>query len=305
MFRSWGRIGTTIGGKKVEEHHTVNSAIVAFEQLYAEKTKNMFGVSFQKMPGCYIPVELEFADVESRIDMTSDIPSKLSKPVQNLVQLLFDVDMMKNTMLEFELDTEKMPLGKLSRRQLTSAYTVLNQISVLIQKGASQHEFIGATNHFYSLVPHDFGIEKPPIIDTNEVIKNKSDMIESLMEIELAYNMLSNKGANSNNNPIDEHFDQLNTNMEVIDKSSEEFKLLLEYVKNTHAATHNMYGLEIEDIFKINRHNEDKRYKPFKKMHNRKLLWHGSRLTNFVGILSHGLKIAPPEAPSTGTFLFL
>jgi poly [ADP-ribose] polymerase len=29
-------------------------------------------------------------------------------------------------------------------------------------------------------------------------------------------------------------------------------------------------------------------------------LWHGSRLTNFVGILSQGLRIAPPEAPVTG-----
>ena len=30
------------------------------------------------------------------------------------------------------------------------------------------------------------------------------------------------------------------------------------------------------------------------------LLWHGSRLTNWVGILSKGLRIAPPEAPVTG-----
>lgn len=37
-----------------------------------------------------------------------------------------------------------------------------------------------------------------------------------------------------------------------------------------------------------------------KNIHNRKLLWHGSRLTNFVGILSQGLRIAPPEAPVTG-----
>jgi len=33
---------------------------------------------------------------------------------------------------------------------------------------------------------------------------------------------------------------------------------------------------------------------------NRQLLWHGSRLTNWAGILSQGLRIAPPEAPSTG-----
>ena len=30
------------------------------------------------------------------------------------------------------------------------------------------------------------------------------------------------------------------------------------------------------------------------------LLWHGSRLTNWVGILSQGLRIAPPEAPVSG-----
>ncbi|XP_013616687.1 PREDICTED: poly [ADP-ribose] polymerase 2-like [Brassica oleracea var. oleracea] len=30
------------------------------------------------------------------------------------------------------------------------------------------------------------------------------------------------------------------------------------------------------------------------------LLWHGSRLTNWVGILSQGLRIAPREAPVTG-----
>jgi poly [ADP-ribose] polymerase len=33
---------------------------------------------------------------------------------------------------------------------------------------------------------------------------------------------------------------------------------------------------------------------------DRRLLWHGSRATNFGGILSQGLRIAPPEAPVNG-----
>ena len=33
------------------------------------------------------------------------------------------------------------------------------------------------------------------------------------------------------------------------------------------------------------------------------LLFHGSRVTNFAGILSQGLKIAPPSAPVSG-YLF-
>ena len=50
-------------------------------------------------------------------------------------------------------------------------------------------------------------------------------------------------------------------------------------------------------IWKIKRDGEYGRYKPFRDLHNRKLLWHGSRVTNFGGILSQGLRIAPPEAP--------
>ena len=31
-----------------------------------------------------------------------------------------------------------------------------------------------------------------------------------------------------------------------------------------------------------------------------RLLWHGSRLSNYAGILAQGLRVAPPEAPVTG-----
>lgn len=67
----------------------------------------------------------------------------------------------------------------------------------------------------------------------------------------------------------------------------------------------------------MDRANETTNYKKYEKLKNKQLLWHGSRLTNFVGILSQvrakfyflyafvdddwqGLRIAPPEAPATG-----
>ena len=37
-----------------------------------------------------------------------------------------------------------------------------------------------------------------------------------------------------------------------------------------------------------------------KEKSSRRLLWHGSRSTNYGGILSQGLRIAPPEAPVSG-----
>ncbi|KAL6208200.1 hypothetical protein ACLB2K_019151 [Fragaria x ananassa] len=50
-------------------------------------------------------------------------------------------------------------------------------------------------------------------------------------------------------------------------------------------------------IFRASREGEAERYRKFLSMKNRMLLWHGSRLTNWAGILSQGLRIAPPEAP--------
>lgn len=72
------------------------------------------------------------------------------------------------------------------------------------------------------------------------------------------------------------------------------------YLKNS-SADNNYYKLEIEEAYEVCRNGEDKKFK--ENLGNKKLLWHGSRITNFVGILSQGLRIAPPEAPSSG-YLF-
>lgn len=301
VFRAWGRIGTTIGDHKLNNYRDLDRAKEEFEDQYLDKTGNYWGMRnmFQKMPNMYYELELDFGDDGSKMSMESDIPSKLAAPVQNLIKMIFDINAMKKVMLEYELDMDKMPLGKLSEKQIRSAYGVLTELSALVEKGGSNAKFVDASNRFFTLIPHNFGVKTPPVLDNAEEINAKISMLDSLLEIEVAYSLLKVDAA-SGVNPIDSHYEQLKTDLAVLDKDSEEFAILAKYVKNTHAATHNMYELEIEDIFKVKRKGEDRRYKPFKKLHNRQLLWHGSRLTNYAGILSHGLKIAPPEAPVTG-----
>lgn len=301
LFRSWGRISTTIGDKRTEECGSLEEAILRFEEIYEEKTGNMFGTKkFVKHEGRYYKMDIDYGEeAEVKKMAKSDIKSKLATPVQDLVKLLFDVDVMKKMLLELQLDTEKMPLGKISPKQIQTAMKVLKDISELIQAGAERPQFIDASNRFYTLIPHDFGVQRPPIIDTVQQITTKTEMLESLLEMELAYDLLNGE-TDANKNPLDGHYEQLKCDIASIDKSSDEFKLLCDYVKNTHGATHTNFELEVDEVFKVARSGEERRYKPFKKLHNRQLLWHGSRLTNYVGILSHGLKIAPPEAPVTG-----
>ncbi|KAM3698736.1 hypothetical protein ACB098_06G210000 [Castanea mollissima] len=71
-------------------------------------------------------------------------------------------------------------------------------------------------------------------------------------------------------------------------------------MQNTHAKTHSNYTVDIVQIFRVSREGEFERFKKFNSVKNRMLLWHGSRLTNWTGILSEGLRIAPPEALVTG-----
>lgn len=302
LFRSWGRIGTKVGEKLIETRCSIDACCMEFEALFKEKTGNLWGVQpFKKKPGKYAEVDVDYTDDEKikQMEVKSAIPSKLPNQVQDIIKLMFDVEAMKQTMMEFELDLEKMPLGRLSKKQLEEAYSVLNQLDTFITEGAKANSFIGASNKFFSLVPHSFGMNAAPIIDTVEKIQSKREMIDSLLEIEVAYSII-NDDSKENINPLDSHYEKLKTDMTPLDKAGEEFALIRKYVENTHAATHDQYKLEVAEVFKVSRKGEKRRFGPFKKLHNRQLLWHGSRVTNFAGILSHGLKIAPPEAPCTG-----
>uniref|UniRef100_A0A1A9WQP6 Poly [ADP-ribose] polymerase n=1 Tax=Glossina brevipalpis TaxID=37001 RepID=A0A1A9WQP6_9MUSC len=303
IFRSWGRIGTTIGGNKLEKFPNLVEAIESFKALYLEKSGNEFENrhNFVKVAGRMYPIDIDYSE-DAKVDLSAEhsIKSKLPIAVQDIIKLIFDVDNMKRTMMEFDLDMEKMPLGKLSQKQIQSAYKVLTEIQGLIEESGSNTKFIDATNRFYTLIPHNFGTQSPPLLDTIEQVEKLRQMLDSLLEIECAYNLIKTEDHKEEKNPIDQHYEQLKTTLEPLDKKSEEYALLEKYVQNTHGETHNMYELEIGDILKVSRQGEARRFKPFKKLHNRRLLWHGSRLTNYAGILSHGLKIAPPEAPSTG-----
>jgi poly [ADP-ribose] polymerase len=144
----------------------------------------------------------------------------------------------------------------------------------------------------------------PPVINSDQLLKEKIQMVESLADVAIATNLLRQQstGPESLINPVDLHYEKLKCQFQPLDHSSKEFDMIRTYAKNTHGHTHNQYKLEVLEAFQMDREGELDRFNAagFNKTANKQLLWHGSRLTNFVGIISQGLRIAPPEAPVTG-----
>lgn len=160
----------------------------------------------------------------------------------------------------------------------------------------SGKDIVRASNDFYTRIPHDFGMRAPPLINTLPQIKEKLKLLEVLGDIEVAVKILSKK-SEILRNPIDMHYEQLDCILTPLNGTHSTYKLIEQYLHRTHAITHSNYELKLLEVFEACKPAETAR---FRDLGNRMLLWHGSRLTNWAGILMQGLRIAPPEAPSTG-----
>lgn len=203
--------------------------------------------------------------------------------------------MMNNQMKEIGYDAKKMPLGKLAKSTIQQGYEVLNSLMSSVKQTSKRAELETLSSKFFSLIPHDFGFQKMSnfILDTEEKVKSKLDMLQSLSDMQVATKILD-QGTSPEENILDANYRKLECKLKPIDHKSKEYKLIEQYISDSKGS----YKIQLIDIFEVDRKGEKERFK--KEIGNRMLLWHGSGIGNFVGILSQGLRIAPPEAPVSG-----
>jgi hypothetical protein len=127
-------------------------------------------------------------------------------------------------------------------------------------------------------------------------------MLEALLEMEIAVKIMNQDerklAENKDKDPLDIHYESLHTNIRPVDPSSEEFKAIVKCLMTTHAPTHTEYTMQVQEVFAVQREGQVENFCEYLQRHpdvgsHRKFLWHGSRITNFIGILSQGLRIAP------------
>ncbi|XP_078489741.1 poly [ADP-ribose] polymerase 2-like [Ciona intestinalis] len=306
IWLRWGRVGKVAG--KTLEAVGLEQGKRIFQKKFRDKTGNYFhafNLPFVKKKGKYDLLEMDYGEDKKTDTEKKDTKNKvkaesvLHKSLQDVMTLIFDITEWEESVKEMKFDIKKSPLGKLTKKQITAGYEALKAVETCItQNKVDKQELIEACSQFYTRIPHDFGMKAPPLIETTDQLKEKLELLEALNEIQVAISIVEDENEDDDTNPIDLNYKSLNCDLTPLDRSDDQFKIVKKYVSNTHGITHTSYTLSVEDVFTVNREVDSARFKS--KMGNRTLLWHGSRLTNWCGILKQGLRIAPPEAPVTG-----
>lgn len=239
-----------------------------FKTIFHNMTGNVFGTGFLLVPGKYFMLDIE------------ELTWTLDKSVTKLIETLFRMNGVPDAC---EYDRS---LGRITTKQIKAAIEILEHIAQLIRKEkVLSKEFIDATNLFHMMFPYNYGEDAPQCFTScNEM----STFLNSMKRI-----LASNKKEDE----LNKNYGKLDCDIQPINNESEEFQMLNEcFEKTKHRAP-----LKVEKIFRVNRRLEKNRFKPYENFANRQLLWHGSRLENFVGILSEGLKIQPAGVQHNGS----
>lgn len=157
VWNRWGRVGVP-GQNCMKGPFSKDQALREYNSKVRDKT----------VKGDYREIEIKYDDGEEedkgkeekkKKGPAKKVDSKLDGGLQKFIKLIFDVNIMNNTMKEIGYDAKKMPLGKLGDSTIKEAYTILNKLSKAIQQKKT-NEFSTLSGEFFSLIPHDFGFQK-------------------------------------------------------------------------------------------------------------------------------------------------
>lgn len=308
VWMRWGRVGANGQNSLQACGADLHKAINIFKKKFSDKTKNDWELRslFEKVPGKYDLLKMDYSKGTDTPDAGAAVKTPKEKaPVESVlhpivravIEMICDVRRMEEAVVEMKYDAKKAPLGKLTTDQIKAGYLALKRVDTLIQSNKySTKDLVQACNDFYTRVPHYFGMKVPPLIRTAAEVREKVALLEALGDIQAALSVLD-QPIDVTTHPADQHYHRLQCDLTPLQKESEEYKIIEKYMKTTHAKTHKHYTLKLLEVMECRKDIEHQR---FKDVGNRMLLWHGSRMSNWAGILSQGLRIAPPEAPVTG-----
>jgi poly [ADP-ribose] polymerase len=216
-------------------------------------------------------------------------PSELHPKLQELITYLYSeaTDALTTTVAaKITANGIETPLGVLTVGQIERGEKILHDLYALFKTGkAKPADMERLSGDFYTTIPHRIGRTRAAIssaiIDSLEEFEQKQETLQ-LMKDMLQVN--GDGGSVLFDSEIDKKAKALKCDLGWLDSSSSGFKELSDLVIRSQVKSKNV---KVKQIFTLKR---DAEWGTFdNQIDNQRHLFHGSRIKNWVGILSRGI----------------
>ncbi|CDW79015.1 nad(+) adp-ribosyltransferase-3 [Stylonychia lemnae] len=328
LLTRWGRIGEE-GAFQKTPFSTHEEAIDEFKKVFEQKSGNKWCKAdnfhkkfrkFQLMRTNYVTIDQKNYLLPFDLENSAPINNQfIHKNSVDMLREICDVNTYLKALQNSGVDPKAMPFSNLDRQNLYDALEVLKKLQGTLKKLEQMNPRPYAENEkmkllqtrekmwylssrFYEYIPHEeYRNKMVPPISTMDMLIQKSSMIQNLIEIEAASKMLLGAHFKQDQiNPLEYCLRASGIRFEYLDiqKDQGEYKLIHQYGTNTYLEQNKK---QIKSIIRLTKYDEQKKFRS--DLENRKLLFHGSRVSNFLGIMKHGLRVQPIEVQRNGNLL--
>ncbi|KAJ3315079.1 hypothetical protein HDU76_002274 [Blyttiomyces sp. JEL0837] len=323
LFNKWGSLGAyhSDGMHQKTPFSTKEECIAEFKKVFKSKSGNEWNPEgeFMEKPGkYYLAKTVKRRNVKlSQIEYTDSAPSNHSESVQDIVRMFADSSARKGPS---KMKSLILPAGvTLDPGVVKKAYDILLDIrtnlkemlaltshptehpSVQTLMALRQKIVMLSTDYFRCIPSPEFGDAGLKPILNLEALNQQMVKINNLLYLDLGATLLlaaNHAKRNLNVHPLDYIISNIRCDIKPLDKVDPTNALIRKCVETTRAEYKNV---EVVQILKVTRDGEKAAFDTYcKDIGNRHLLWHGSKVSNFLGILSSGLRVAPIEAAMSG-----
>jgi poly [ADP-ribose] polymerase len=212
--------------------------------------------------------------------------------VRELIRYIYDEAKTKLTSsINAEVTAEgiRTPLGILSIEQVEQGEAILERIQQEVMRPSPRSNvLLQLSSEFFSTIPHRLGRTKADlqaaVIREDKVVKEKQELLQLMKDM-----LEVNSNAKSNvifHDDTVSRYRALQAEITWLSPESQEYQKVAARVVESVNESHKR-AVVLRNVFKVVRPNEQARFRH--DVGNVQLLFHGSRLSNWVGLLSRGI----------------
>ena len=311
IFTHYGRtddleVNPEAGQKECRFFATLLEAEGMYESIYRQKTSSRKGYKEVALASTKIGSQKARGTTSGQVDgktlkklasnngknskngKPAPAKSKLPEEVQDLIRYLYDeakTALTTTVAASITANGIETPLGVLTIGQIEKGEDILDHLHDEVKKKKQNKAVLEElSGDFYTAIPHRIGRTRSAVnqavINNFHALQQKQDTLQ-LMKDMLSVNGDSNVLYNSH---IDQEYEALGCKIEPVEKSDKHYKEMEKYVIDSQVDSK---SIKVKCIFRVRREPEWKAFTT--KVGNEKKLFHGSRISNWVGILSRGI----------------